>query len=100
MKRYIAVAPVTLHTGYLEISPEQAAGRGYCLEAVKNAKGSLFAIKGPVQFKVGEVFGYDGDATKAMRHQVEETDTHIGTAPKAALARRAAKGKKESSKEA
>lgn len=66
LKSYRAVGVVSIHAGLLGLTDEQAAVRAQKVEAVPRRKG-VYSIKvAPVHFKVGEVFGYDGDVVKSQ----------------------------------
>lgn len=65
MKRFCVVGTkgVTLHSGVLQLSAEQASARAYALRSLGD---DLYLIEKPVQFKCGEEFGFDGEVTKVM----------------------------------
>lgn len=65
MKTYSAAVIVTLSSGRLKLTPDQARTRAHNLTPV-NATSGVYEIVKPVQFKRGESFGYDGDIPKAM----------------------------------
>lgn len=91
MKRYLAQSPVTLHGGIVELTNEQASCRAHALVSLGEG---LYEICQTVQFKTGEVIGYDGEVNKSLLQQVEETAAEVGTLPAAAMrAREAAKSK-------
>jgi hypothetical protein len=50
--------PLNLRAGRLSLTEEQAARRKHLLKQ----DGDQYVIVGPVQFKVGESFDYEGDA--------------------------------------
>jgi hypothetical protein len=67
--RYQATAPVTLGAGaVLGLSPAQAASRRSALQTVADG---VFAAVAPLQFKAGEVFGYEGPLPKALADSLE-----------------------------
>jgi len=65
MKTYKAHQPITLSSGKLALTKEQASSREYCTEKTKKGK-NIYLIVGKVQFKKGEEFGYDGVIPKAQ----------------------------------
>ena len=79
MHRYTTIAPITLHTGIVELTPEQAAPRLYQLNDLGEG---LYEITGPVQFKAGETIGYDGDINKALMERLTESAAAPGTVRK------------------
>lgn len=62
----------------LKLSAEQAAVRKHVLKSIGDDK---FETIGPVEFKRGESFGYDGPLSRAMQ-EVMEVDG-VAPAPKA-----------------
>lgn len=73
MNRYEVINPkgVTLHSGVLQLSKGQASARTYALSSLKD---DLYLIEKPVQFKCGEVFGYDGEVSKALLVEIEPVE--------------------------
>lgn len=72
MQTYTAAVVVTLHSGKVKLTADQARRRMHCLKGSKaGQKSGIFTILSPIQFKVGEEFGYDGDMPKAMIGQLE-----------------------------
>ena len=66
MKKFIVTGkPLTLKSGTLQLTKEQAACRSYCLKAL-NPKEGLYLVTGDACFKVGETIGYDGPDIKRM----------------------------------
>lgn len=63
MNKYQIVQIATLHSGVLELSDAQYARRKHALKQIGKNK---YEITKPVQFKVGETIGYEGDMPKAM----------------------------------
>lgn len=56
--------PVTIAPGaVLQLKKDQAASR---LHSLKNLKQGLYLVEKPVQFKLGENFGYDGPIDKTL----------------------------------
>lgn len=70
MQRFKTLKTVELHAGILELTKEQAAARKHSLQDLGEG---LYEITGPVQFKAGEGFGYDGELTKAMAQDLKST---------------------------
>jgi len=62
-----------ISTGVLELSKEQAAARLHNLKPVKG-KRPLYEVVGPVEFKVGEKIGYEGDLPKSMAEILVSAD--------------------------
>ena len=78
MNKYqIIESPIKLHTGLLQLTPEQAKDRMHQLERVE---ADIYMIKQPVatpvMFKVGEVIGYDGDIPKALLMNIVEAEVN------------------------
>lgn len=63
MTKYQIVQIATLHSGVLELTDAQYARRKHALKQIGKSK---YEITKPVQFKVGETIGYEGDLPKAM----------------------------------
>lgn len=61
---------VVLHSGQIRLTERQARDRAH---AVKLVKDDLFEITGPVGFKFGEVFYFDGEIGKGHVEDVEES---------------------------
>lgn len=57
---------VNVNSGQVKLSAEQARPRMHCLKAVKvDEKGAgTYQVLTPIQFKRGESFGFDGEASK------------------------------------
>lgn len=62
IKYQVIDKPAILFSGLLELNEDQVRRRRHLLELVE---GSIYMIVKPVTFKVGEVFGYDGEINKA-----------------------------------
>mgnify|MGYP000945068412 CR=1 FL=1 len=66
---YQTTAPVTLGAGaVLRLSAAQAASRRAALQVCADG---AFVTVAPVQFKAGEVFGYEGPLPKALADDLE-----------------------------
>lgn len=61
MERYLTTDKVDLLSGVLDLNEDQARRRKGWL---KKLESGLFEIIKPVQFKAGEVFGFDGELSK------------------------------------
>jgi hypothetical protein len=76
MQTFKAVEPTELFAGTLFLTPEQAAPRVTARQLVEDGEG--FKILSRVQFKVGEVFGFDGEPPCTVTPVEEETKTETG----------------------
>lgn len=58
--------PLSVNSGQISLTAEQARPRLHALVAVKvDAKGGgVYSVTGPIQFKRGESFGFDGEVGK------------------------------------
>lgn len=74
MQKFIAHAPVYLHSGSVKISDDQYKRRAHQLQESKG-KGVYEIVRGPVCFKAGEEFGYSGDIPKSMADIVADAKT-------------------------
>lgn len=103
MKTYKIIQPVTLTSGVVRLTDEQARMRAHKLEAVKGKKG-LYRITGPNQFKAGQEIGYEGDLPKTLATDMEAADadaeTKKSTKAQAKADAEAAKAKAEAEKAA
>jgi hypothetical protein len=69
--KYIATAVVTLAAGAeVGLNKDQAAARCHCTTPSADRKG-WYLVTGPLQFKVGESFLYEGELPKALADAVE-----------------------------
>lgn len=64
---YRVLAPLTLHSGLLGLTPEQAQARSFAIAA----EGALWRVLKPVGFKAGELIEHDGEIPKALAQVVE-----------------------------
>lgn len=73
MKKFEVINPkgVTLASGVLQLNKDQAGSREHALRKLGDG---LFLIEQPVQFKLGEIFGYDGEAGKALLAEMEPVE--------------------------
>lgn len=97
MNKYIATKPVTLNSGVVRLTKEQASGRMHKLESLGK---DCYRIIGANQFKVGEEFGYEGDLPKNMADNLTTKAAAEAAAKKAAMEaeKEAAKAAKEAEK--
>lgn len=77
MKQYsVEERSVTISSGILLLSNDQAEARTTHLE---NLGDGLYQVNQPVQFKRGEIFGYDGDVNKDILQQIKVVkETKVG----------------------
>lgn len=61
---------ITLHSGRVRLDEKQARARQHGL---KKVEGDTYEIIGPVGFKSGEMFWFDGSIGKAHAEDIEET---------------------------
>lgn len=70
MQKYKVTARVAvIPSGVIAISAEQSGPRRHNL---RDLGGGRFEVQKPVEFKAGEVIGYEGDLPKAMADNLEE----------------------------
>lgn len=80
IKSCLAGAVITLHSGRVKLTEDQANRRASCLSNdKKGGKAGVYNIEKPIQFKLGEVFGYDGEIPKSMLDEVIEIDAESQT---------------------
>ena len=78
MRRYRVInAPVTLLDGTVELTADQTRRRRRSLAEADGARvrrpiGGVFRVAAPVRFKIGEVFGFEGDLAKVARSNLTE----------------------------
>lgn len=60
---------IVLHSGKVRLNAKQAKAREH---GVKLIKDDVYEITGPVGFKLGEVFFYDGEIGKSHVESVEQ----------------------------
>jgi len=76
MQRYIIIAiAASFSSGILELTPDQASSRAHALTPLGDG---LYEVTQPVQFKNGEVVGFDGDTNKALLQLVEPIEANLG----------------------
>lgn len=69
LTRYQATSSVTLGAGaVVGLSAAQAESRRPALQAVTDG---VFAAVAPLQFKAGEIFGYEGPLPKSLADSLE-----------------------------
>jgi hypothetical protein len=70
MKKFSISKAVTFTEGtVLGLTPEQAAPRAHALRELEEG---VFVVEQPVQFKIGEVIGHEGDLPKAIAQHLED----------------------------
>lgn len=71
MKTYIITGRqgISIHTGLVQLTKEQADKRPGKVAAVKDRPG-VYEVKSPTMFKCGEKFGYDGVVSKVMMQEI------------------------------
>lgn len=78
--RYNVLTIATFGIGsILQLSDAQAARRCHALRALRKG---IYEVHQPVQFKRGEVVGYDGELPKAMAEAIEDPIELANVAPK------------------
>jgi len=78
MKYTIAIRAARLHSGVVLLTEAQAKPRAHNLTSLGKNR---YEIIKPVEFKLGEEIGYEGDLPKAMATQLIDT-TVVATASK------------------
>lgn len=73
-KTYKATSAIVLHSGNVKISDDQFKRRRHALKELED-KGHYSIVPGPVTFKAGEKFGYDGEIPKGLWDAVADADT-------------------------
>ncbi len=104
MNKFVVVAALALNGGIVRLSKAQADVRKHALQPVKGAKvgkdgEASFEIIKPVQFKIGETFGFEGNLPKQLAVLAEDAESAAAKAKAAAEkaeaeAAKAAKGQK------
>ena len=70
MNKYKVTSPyVSILSGTLSLSDEQAAARAHC---VSRRNDGFYNVAGPTGFKRGEIFGFDGDCSRMMLTMLEQ----------------------------
>ncbi|BDU72912.1 hypothetical protein [Mesoterricola silvestris] len=73
MKKIVVIgAFISLHSGTVVLSVDQARSRRYALDPLGDG---IYAITAPIGFKRGEVFAYDGPLPKNLLLELEVKDT-------------------------
>lgn len=70
----ITEAPLTLYTGRLKLTEDQAIIR---IHNLVDLGGGLFDIKNPVQFKIGEIIYFNGDLPKGVKASFEPDEPPV-----------------------
>ena len=92
MSKYIVTARLRLVCGVLTLSADQANPRAHALKPLGKNR---FEIINPVEFKVGEEIGYEGDLPKSLADNLTSAADADKAAKKAADAEDRAKSKAE-----
>lgn len=71
MQRYITVGIVNIVSGILDLTPEQASSRQGSIVSLGDG---LYEVTRPIQFKRGEIFGYDGDINRTLAELIKPVD--------------------------
>jgi len=71
MKTYTTILAARIGTGILALSVAQASVRRHALTSLGEG---LYEITGPVEFKVGETFGYDQELPRCLVACLEESE--------------------------
>ncbi|OGT01878.1 MAG: hypothetical protein A2143_02350 [Gallionellales bacterium RBG_16_57_15] len=88
MSKYIVTARLRLVCGVLTLSADQANPRAHALKPLGKNR---FEIINPVEFKVGEKIGYEGELPKALADNLTSAEDTEKAAKKAADAEAKAK---------
>lgn len=78
MQTYKAVGPTELFSGKLKLTVEQSLARVIARKLAPTSTPNVFEIIAPVQFKAGEVIGFDGappDSLYGMDEEITKTET-------------------------
>lgn len=67
MQRYKVLDTISLHTGILDLTEAQATPRK---DALISLGEGLYEIIKPVEFKAGEIIGYDGDINRDLTEKL------------------------------
>lgn len=71
MERFEVTEVMNLNGGTVELDEDQARRRIHNIVEVDKG---VYEIVNPIQFKVGETFGYDGEVNKALAHAIISTE--------------------------
>jgi len=87
MNKYRVIgAYVSVSSGIVELTKAQAGARGYALTDLKKP-GELiegtgqYAVEKQTGFKLGEVFGWDEEANKALAQVIVDADAPVAEVP-------------------
>lgn len=75
-KYEVTAVSARINSGVLELTKEQAGPR---LHNLKLIKGNKYEVLNTVEFKRGEVFGYDGDLPKVLADVMEPEAAKTGS---------------------
>ena len=68
MNKFEAIEAINLHSGNVELDEDQARRRAHNIKEVEEG---IFNIINPIQFKIGEKFGYDGEVSKTLAQSLD-----------------------------
>jgi len=68
MNKYLVTGTASIGAGVLELTHAQALPRKHNLEEIKDG---IYRIVNQVQFKTGEVIGFDGIPSKVLQEVLE-----------------------------
>jgi len=75
MNEYKAEGVVTIHGGRVLLNEDQAKRRAHAIQPKKkNQKKGVYKVIAPIQFKIGEEFGYDGEIPKTIAKLLTDLD--------------------------
>ena len=75
-KYEVTAVSARINSGVLELTKEQAGPR---LHNLKLIKGNKYEVLNTVEFKRGEVFGFDGDLPKVLASALEPESAKAGS---------------------
>lgn len=70
--------PTAFSAGRLTLSPQQAAPRAHLLRSLG---GGVFEPTAAVEFKAGEVIGFDGRVTRALAERLQPIEVAVPAVP-------------------
>lgn len=75
-KYEVTAVSARINSGVLELTKEQAGPRMHNLKPIK---GNKYEVLNTVEFKRGEVFGFDGDLPKVLASALEPESAKTGS---------------------
>lgn len=79
MNRFKVVTVASLFSGVVKLDRNQAATREH---ALRHLQGDVYEILAPIQFKAGEVLGYDGGVNRSFLQLMTPVDEPVQEIPK------------------